>query len=306
MMTRHALILSGDLLMRFSLAKASAAGMLVGVLAACAGDNAAKGADSTAAAAAAVPAAPVVYTITAKDFSFDAPDTITAGMVTLKLVNQGPELHHVQLLRLSDGKTAADLSEGLKHMKPTDAPPPWVHDVAGPNAPVPGAESSITEQLEPGTYAIVCFIPGADKVPHAMKGMVRALTVLPASGAAAPAPTADVTVTLTDYAWEITPAITAGKHILRLENKAAQSHEMFIAQLEPGKKAADLATWVENMKGPPPGKPMGGISGMAAGDVVYLPVDLAPGEYGIFCFLPDSKDGKMHIAHGMMTQITVK
>ena len=294
--------------MRFNFAKASAAALLVGMLAACAGDDTAKAsADSAAAAsAAAVPATPVVYTITAKDFSYDAPDTITGGLVTIRLVNQGPDLHHIQLLKLDDGKTVADLTEGLKHMKPTDAPPPWVHDVAGPNTPVPGGESSITEQLEPGNYALVCFIPGADHVPHAMKGMVRALTVLPATGATAAAPTADVTVTLKDYAWDITPALTAGKHVLRLENQAEQSHEMVIALLEPGKKAADLAKWIENQQGPPPGKPMGGISGMAKGGVVYLPVDLAPGEYGLYCFLPDAKDGKMHREHGMITQITVK
>ena len=293
--------------MRFRLAKASAAAMLAGMLAACAGDDSAKAsADSAAAAAAAVPATPVIYTITAKDFSYDAPDTITGGMVTIRLVNQGPDLHHIQLLKLSDGKTVADLTEGFKHMKPTDPPPPWVHDVAGPNTPVPGGETSITEQLEPGNYALVCFISGADKVPHMMKGMIRALTVLPATGPSAPAPTADVTVTMKDYAWEITPALTPGKHVLKLENQAEQSHEMVIALLEPGKKAADLAKWIDNQQGPPPAKPMGGISGMAKGAVVYVPVDLPAGEYGLYCFLPDAKDGKMHLEHGMMTQITVK
>ena len=293
--------------MRFRLAKASAAAMLAGMLAACAGDDSAKAsADSAAAAAAAVPATPVIYTITAKDFSYDAPDTITGGMVTIRLVNQGPDLHHIQLLKLSDGKTVADLTEGFKRMKPTDPPPPWVHDVAGPNTPVPGGETSITEQLEPGNYALVCFISGADKVPHMMKGMIRALTVLPATGPSAPAPTADVTVTMKDYAWEITPALTPGKHVLKLENQAEQSHEMVIALLEPGKKAADLAKWIDNQQGPPPAKPMGGISGMAKGAVVYVPVDLPAGEYGLYCFLPDAKDGKMHLEHGMMTQITVK
>ena len=94
--------------------------------------------------------------------------------------------------------------------------------------------------------------------------------------------------------------------MIRIENDAAQPHEMFIAQLAPGKKPSDLAKWVENPQGPPPGKPMGGISGMMKGGVVYLPVDLAPGEYGLFCFLPDAKDGKLHIEHGMMTQFTVQ
>jgi hypothetical protein len=91
-----------------------------------------------------------------------------------------------------------------------------------------------------------------------------------------------------------------------MTNDAEQSHEMFMLQLAPGKTAQDFAVWAEKMQGPPPGKPVGGISGMSKGDVVYLPVDLAPGEYGLYCFLPDHKDGKPHIAHGMMQQITVK
>lgn len=273
------------------------------LLVACAGDATPKASDTTAA----LPApAPAVVTIVAKDFAYEAPDTISAGMVTLRLVNQGPELHHVQLLRLSDGKTYADLEAGLKSMKPGAPMPPWIHDVAGPNSPVPGGEQSVTGELEPGNYALICFIPSADHVPHAMKGMMKPLTVVPATGAAAAAPTSDVTVKMTDYAWEVTPTITAGKHVLRIENLAAQSHEMFIAQLAPGKTAEDLAKWVETMQGPPPGKPIGGISGMPNGAVVYVPVDLEPGEYGLYCFLPDAKDGKLHIAHGMMTQVTVK
>ena len=33
--------------------------------------------------------------------------------------------------------------------------------------------------------------------------------------------------------------------------------------------------------------------------------DLAPGDYGLICFVPDAKDGKPHLMHGMMKQITV-
>ncbi|MEO7997541.1 MAG: hypothetical protein ABI852_08855 [Gemmatimonadaceae bacterium] len=293
--------------MRQSIALAAA---LV-ALTACSGDKAAKAAaDSTAAAAvaaaAAVPTTPPVITITAKDFAYESPDTATGGMVTIKLVNQGPSMHHVQLIHLTDGKTAADLEAGLKASKPGSPPPPWAVPVAGPNSPVPGGESSITEQLEVGNYAVICFIPDAAGVPHFMKGMIRPLTVVAAKTASAPAPTADVNVKLTDFAFEITPALTAGKHIIKIENAAEQPHEMLIAMLAPGKKPSDLVAWVGKQVGPPPGKPLGGISGMAKGGVVYLSVDLEPGEYGVFCFLDDVKDGKMHVEHGMLKQISVK
>lgn len=191
-------------------------------------------------------------------------------------------------------------------MAPNSPPPPWIHEVPGPNSPAPGGEATLMQELAPGNYALLCFIPSADGMPHVMKGMAKGLTVIPASGTPAAAPAADVNVTMTDYAWQITPAITAGKHVIKLENDAPQPHEIFLVKLLPGKTAADLATWVEKQQGPPPGMPVGGSSGLQKGTVAYLPVDLEAGEYGVFCFLPDAKDGKPHVAHGMMTQITVK
>lgn len=264
----------------------------------------ARGEQAPADAAAAV--APSVITITAKDYAYDAPDTVTGGVVTITLVNQGPELHHIQLVKLSDGKTAADLEAFLRTMKPTDHMPAWTLDVAGPNTPVPGGTASLTQDLAPGAYAIICAIPSPDGVPHMMKGMIRALTVLPPAAAVAALPVADITVRMLDYAWDITPAITAGRHVLRIENAAEQSHEFFLARLEPGKSPMDVATWAEKAQGPPPAMPLGGTSAMAKGGVTYLTVDLAPGEYGLFCFIPDMKDGKPHFVHGMMTQVTVR
>lgn len=276
----------------------------VALAAACNSKEGGKTGDSAVAVETAV-VQPTVVTIVAKDFAYEAPDTITGGMVTLRLVNQGPELHHLQLIQIGDGHTYAEFVEGMKSMKPDSPMPSWLHEVAGPNAPAPGGEQSLTEELQPGTYAIVCFIPSADHMPHAMKGMMKELTVIPYTGQVALAPVADVTVKMSDYAWDITPQITAGKHIMKIENLAAQPHEMLLVRLNEGKTPMDLAKWVDNQVGAPPATPMGGISGMATGGVVYVPVELTPGEYGVLCFLPDAKDGKPHVTHGMMKQFTV-
>lgn len=272
--------------------------LALGLIAACGGER-------TPPASEAVAAAPSTITITAKDYAYEVPDTVTGGVVTITMVNQGPELHHIQFVKLGDGRTFADFTAFLRAMKPGDPMPAWATDVAGPNTPVPGGTSSLTQDLAPGEYAIVCVIPSPDGVPHAMKGMIKPLTVLPPTGAVAALPTADVTVTMRDYAWDITPAITAGRHVLRIENAAEQSHEFFIARLEPGRTAMDLALWAEKPAGPPPGTPLGGTSGMAKGGVTFLSLDLAPGEYALLCFIPDHKDGKPHLVHGMIQQIKV-
>ena len=276
------------------------------VLAACAGGEQAGDATADSAAPATAAAAlPPEITIVATDFAYEAPDTVSGGMVTLKLVNNGKTLHHVQLLRLLDGKSFTDLTEGLKHMTPGSPPPPWIEDVVGPNSPEPGATSSLVRDLTPGNYAIICFIDTPDHVPHVAKGMIKALTVVAPTGEVVAAPTSDVTVQMTDYDWTLSAPLTAGKHMIRLENLAQQSHEMFIAKLDSGKTKEDFLKWGMTFAGPPPAKAMGGTSGQKKGDVAFVPVDLTPGNYLFVCFLPDAKDGKPHLAHGMIKEFTI-
>ena len=273
------------------------------ILSACAsGDGSA---DSAATADRAAPEAPRVVTVTARDYTFEAPDTVPAGMTTFRLVNAGPELHHVQLIRLDSGRTMTDVREGLAnaHAGPL---PGWMVTVGGPNAPAPQAEAVATLDLQPGNYAIVCVIPSPDGTLHVMKGMARPLTVTPSGSATAAAPPkADVTIRLVDYAFDMPATVPPGRRTFRVENAAAQPHELFIAQLAPGKKATDLVAWSEKMQGPPPGKPLGGATFMAKDVVNYFTVDLEPGTYALLCFVPDAKDGKPHVAHGMVREFTV-
>ena len=41
------------------------------------------------------------------------------------------------------------------------------------------------------------------------------------------------------------------------------------------------------------------------GGVNYMTLDLTPGTYAFYCFVPDAKDGQPHVAHGMVREITV-
>jgi hypothetical protein len=130
-----------------------------------------------------------VVRVTGEDFKFDAPDVVPAGLTEFRFLNKGPAIHHMQLLKLSGGKTVDDLRAALANPGP---PPAWMKQVGGPNAPAPGLESNATMMLEPGDYALICFVDLGGP-PHFMKGMVRALRVGPASGPAATKLRADVT-----------------------------------------------------------------------------------------------------------------
>lgn len=245
--------------------------------------------------------------VLATDYKFDAPDSIPAGVTTFRLVARGMEIHHMQIVRLEQGKTMADFEAAMKNPGP---PPAWITFMGGPNAGIPNGEHavSVTANVPPGNYALLCLIPSPDGTMHVMKGMVKPLTVT--SGTVTQAgrslPKADVVMTLYDYNFDVDKPLTAGRRTILMKNTAKQFHEAFLAKLPPGVPATAFLEWIgAGMKGQPPIVPMGGIVGISPGQENLVTVDLEPGKYALYCFLPDAKDGKEHVHHGMFKEITV-
>ena len=250
---------------------------------------------------ASTPAKANVVHVTGEDFKFDAPDVIPAGLTQFIFLNKGPALHHLAIVKLAGGKTVDDLRAALANPGP---PPSWVKEFGGANAAVPGEESNATLDLTPGNYALICFVDIGGP-PHFAKGMIRALRVVP-SKAPDPKVKANVTMTLFDYNFKLSAPIRAGTRTIRVHNTGKQHHEVQLVQLAPGKTVKDVLDWLGKPEGPPPGKAMGGIAGMVPGMTEYFTANFTPGKYGLICFLPDVKDGKPHLAHGMVQEITVK
>jgi uncharacterized cupredoxin-like copper-binding protein len=244
------------------------------------------------------PRTPRMVTITYTDNAFDVPEHLPAGMTTFHAVNNSKELHHGTLVRLDSGRTVPDLLEALKKSGPL---PTWAKLYGGPqNA------GTVTMNLPAGNYVWVCLIPGADGIPHFVKGMVRPLTVGPDKlSASAPAP--DRIVTMADYNFTISRPITRGRHVLRVVTAAkSQPHELVIIHLSSGTSAKDVMAWSAHPNGPPPAESVEGIAAMNPGTVNYTTVDFKPGNYVLICFVPDAKDGQPHAAHGMVKEFTVQ
>ena len=238
----------------------------------------------TPATAPAAAAAPNMVTFTAKDFSFEGPDSIPAGLTMFHLNAAGQELHHFQLIKLEEGKTYDDFVAASKTQGP---PPTWAVPYGGVNPPVPGGMAVATQVMEPGNYAVVCFVDTPDKVPHIAKGMTKPLTVTSTPNANMTEPTADVTMSLNDYSFTLSKPLAAGRQVIKVENlSAAQPHEVSLIQLAPG-------------------KPLGGIPALAKGKNTFFDASLEPGTYALICFVPDVKDGKAHHQHGMIQEIKV-
>lgn len=246
-------------------------------------------------------------TIVTHDFRFDAPGRVPAGLTRVRLRNEGKEHHHAQIVRLGPGVTMPTLLEALA--KSVASVPAGTKFVGGPNVPATGGTSEVVLTLEPGQYALICFVSGDDHIPHLAKGMTRVITVTPRQFVVAKSkprqPVEDIRMTLHDYAFDLPPVITAGRHTIRVENAATQPHEAVLGKLKPGKTVADLMQWMKTRDGDVPGEEVGGTVGLSTGEVNFINVDLTADEYVLLCFVPDAKDGKSHLSHGMIRQFTV-
>lgn len=245
-------------------------------------------------------------TFTAREYTFEGPSTLPAGLTEISLVNEGEEPHHMQLVHLEDGHTPDEFMSALKD----GGMPSWATEVGGPNTGTPGVapETSAYVDLEPGTYVVMCVIPDADGVPHVQHGMTKTLTVEAHEHNHAPPPDATVDVTLDDFVFDLPNELPAGEHTFHVENTGDQHHELTLLQLHGNKTAQDFLEWEQdpNRTGPPPATLLGGITGIEAGATQVFNATLEPGRYALICFLPDvAGDHAPHFTKGMIDAFTV-
>lgn len=116
-------------------------------------------------------------------------------------------------------------------------------------------------------------------------------------------PTADaaaVAVSAVDYGFEFeTPA--AGVSTFTMTNNGAEPHFMYIVQLAEGVTLED-AVAAEGEEGTLTGE--AGSDTASPGETAELTVDLAPGEYGMLCFI-ENAEGVPHVELGMAVPFTV-
>lgn len=253
-------------------------------------------------------AAPTLVTLTATDYAFEAPDTIPAGFTTFRMVNNSDQFHMAQLIKLEGGRTLDDFLQAYSEAFRTVGPrPEWAQRLGGPGVAEPHGESNTTQHLEAGSYAWICLVnPPPDRMPHVMKGMAHPFVVRAngATAASRAAPEAAVVIRLVDYAFSVSAPLTAGRHMIRVENAGAEPHEVGLMRLAPGKTMQDLEAWMQTFQGPPPASSVGGVSSLAANTEAYFEADLTPGDYVLIC-LVTAPDGRPHTEHGMIHHIRI-
>jgi uncharacterized cupredoxin-like copper-binding protein len=147
----------------------SALSVLALVAAACGGDDNTGGGESSAATTTAAPAGSGTVNATEKDFAIALDSsTATSGQVDFEITNEGPSTHEFVVFKTDLAPDAlplnkdGDVDEEGKGVKHIDE----VEDIAA------GSSESLDVNLDPGSYVVICNLPG-----HYKLGMHAPLTV---------------------------------------------------------------------------------------------------------------------------------
>lgn len=129
---------------------------------------------------------------------FNVPDSISSGPQVWHVFNSGFQLHHTILSLVPEGTTEDQIMElAASFMGPPQASPEAgatpvqaeatpvetglsfedVEDVFYTLVMSNEVSNWFEVDLEPGTYAMICFIPDPSGAPHVMLGMVEVFTV---------------------------------------------------------------------------------------------------------------------------------
>ena len=224
-------------------------------------------------------------------------------------------------------ETGADAAAGTPLADATPAegdagmagpPPPFVFEAtyAGGTAASPGQTAQVVLDLTPGEWVAWGEDPAAPQEP----AFFRVTGEMPAD---LPEPESGATLTMGEYVIGVTAGeLTAGRHVLKIENKGAQPHFIFGAPGPADLTAAQIAVALEEEAaaggtGTPPAysdfNPEEDLAFEAGffsatqstGTAVWIPLDLRAGPYAMICFFPDLADGMPHAFKGMYAVVEV-
>jgi len=239
--------------------------------------------------------APSSLTFTSDGSSISGPSQAEEGWTRIVFVNDGPGIDQAALYRL-------DADRGVEEFRAALAlgeAPSWAVAAGGVAGAMPGARAVALVQLEPGTHVVGSFIPGADGVPGAAKGLLASFDVVGREGPLPREPTSDAEMTMVDFGYNAS-ALGKGMHSVRVANEGSQPHEAVLVALAPGADVeAFLAAMGPGAEGPPPGAVVGGLAPIAPGGHGYIELELAEGGHAWICFVEDPASHAPHFALGM-------
>lgn len=255
---------------------------------------------------------PAVIEIRATDYALHGPEAVPAGWVTYRLDNTGAhEIHEISLARLPDGRTHRDYVEQVipvwvevwdqiqageldgadAYPAAAELLPDWADEVQYVRARgllSPGLASSNTHYLEPGEYAIDCWVKAPSGAIHLAVGMTSPLRVTEERSTHSPAEP-DVTISVRDGEVVSEGELRAGTRVIAIDTgDDVQADNVHLIRMTPETDPEAVIRWmnwydVGGLQAPTPAEFLGGINMYGTrppeGGASFTVEDLEPGRY---------------------------
>ncbi len=227
-------------------------------------------------------------------FRYSAPRTAPAGLVEIRLRNDGDAPHKAQLWRIDGDHT---VQEALRVRRPQ---PDWLRTAGGVGLTQPGETASSLQRLRPGLH----YVAGTGDRP----GRVATFRVR-GSAPAQRLPAAPARVDALDFRFEVA-GLQRGPNTVEFRNTGAEPHHAYFIPMTAGADLSAVRTFftTRSSTGPPPVDPEGTRETVVieGGDRQVTELDLDAGRYAVVCFVRNRAGGPPHVELGMLNELTVR
>ncbi len=201
--------------------------------------------------------------VVAREDGFAVPSTLPSGWVDVTLENAGLREHQIAFVEL--GSLPYAKFKGGAAVGDFSALPADTVFAGGPGAVAPGQSLTASIHLDPGAYAVACFVrdPGGREL-HAAEGMVASVEVEPSALSVGSVPSGADTIEVRDFDFDLAPTFH-GAGTIAITNTGRQVHEVRIYRLARNKGITDARQYLltpagRQPSGPPPISAVGGAS----------------------------------------------
>jgi hypothetical protein len=222
-----------------------------------------------------------------------APESVRPGAVEIRFTNEGETDHAVQIIRVGDGHTGADVKRaGDAWAQGQGELPDWIVFTGGVGSTRPGGTATATVDLAAGEY-LAYDVEGAGQTPYAE------FTVEGDEGEGLPDVPAQIEAA--DYDFTATQ-LSAGSQPVLFTNSGEEPHHIAAAPLKEGKTEADVTEYLKTETGPSPIVESKSFDTaiVSGGESAIVDLRFDAQDYALLCFIPDRAGGPPHALKGMV------
>lgn len=226
-------------------------------------------------------------------FRYRAPRTVRAGLVEIRLRNDGAAPHKAQLWRIAGNHSVEQAQRAGRPL------PGWLRTAGGVALTEPGKTGTTVQMLAPGRY----YVAGTG----GERGVVAELRAT-GTPKAAELPRAAARIDAYDFAFRAS-GLRPGRQAVEFRNTGAEPHHAYFARMRAGVTLSDTLKFFsgQGYVGAPPVDVEGTRETVVleGRDRQVTELDLPAGRYALLCFVRNRAGGPQHTELGMAQAVRI-